>query len=173
MDRRLREAAERHTELFPPSSDFQPAHERAGVPHPTRIGGRALLPRRALRQQRTSRTVPSAILEWRWFPRTPIYRTSPPSSPRASCAPFPPSVEFCHNGTISIPRRRSHCPSRAWESGSGKRCAETSELDSKRQCHCSPTSVVSNDWCDSLLEEFDEGFVEELERIESQTWIVS
>ena len=50
MDRRLREAAERHTELFPPSSDFQPAHERAGVPHPTRIGGRTLLPRRALRQ---------------------------------------------------------------------------------------------------------------------------
>lgn len=59
------------------------------------------------------------------------------------------------------------------ESGSGKRYAGASELDSKRQCHCSPTSVVSNDWCDSLLEEFDEGFVEELERIESQTWTVS
>ena len=58
------------------------------------------------------------------------------------------------------------------ESGSNKRDSEMLGWNSKRQCSCSPTSVVPNDWCDSLQEEFDDGFVKELERIESQTSLV-
>ena len=58
------------------------------------------------------------------------------------------------------------------ESGSNKRDSDMLGWNSKRQCSCSPTSVVPNDWCDSLQEEFDDGFVKELERIESQTSLV-